>query len=253
MNVSTAAEQRSHTMGVARQSGDPRAAIEIRRLSVEFNGHVALSEVDLRIEPGQIVALLGANGAGKTTLLRCLAGLAHPTSGEVRWFGQPRQRNPALRRSIGMVAHQSHLYPELTPRENLTFAARMCDAPEPGPRVERMLTSAGLLPHASRPTSRLSRGQRQRLSVARALVHEPPILLLDEPFNGLDEDGAQWLWDLLLRQRDRAVATCLTTHDRRVAAHLADRAMWLVDGSLTDIVPDADRFEPRDLRPALAA
>ena len=107
------------------------AAIEGRKLTASFGAHRVLDEVDLEIAKGQTVAVVGANGAGKTTLLRCLAGVLRPTSGEVLWFGEPSRNSPAARWLVGMVAHQRLVYPELTPRENLMFAARMYDVREP--------------------------------------------------------------------------------------------------------------------------
>src|SRR5688572_5477528 len=171
----------------------PEGAIEARQLSFERDGRLVLSAINLHIAPGQTVAVLGANGAGKTTLLRCLAGLLRPTAGEVRWLGQSPQQKPALRRSIGMVAHQDWLYGELTPRENLLFSAKMYGVSGANARVEQLLSEAGLLPHANKAVDQLSHGMRRRLSVCRALVHDPPILLFDELFSGLDDNGQNWL------------------------------------------------------------
>lgn len=213
---------------------DRQAALEARRLSVEFKGQLVLDEIDFRMGLGQVVAVTGRNGAGKTTLLRCLAGLLRPTSGDVHWFGQSPRRNQILRRSIGMVAHQRFLYEDLTARENLLFAARMCDVRHPDSRVEQLLGESGLQRRADQPAASLSQGMRQRLSICRAVVHDPPILLLDEPLSGIDDDGRQWLGGLLLQLRARARAICLTTHENSLACRLADRVLRLENGKLND-------------------
>jgi heme ABC exporter ATP-binding subunit CcmA len=213
--------------------GNP--AIEVRRLSFERGGRLLLNSIDLRIEPGRITAVLGANGVGKTTLLRCLAGLARPTSGDVTWLGQSREGNADLRRLIGMVAHQDWVYSGLTPRENLFFCAQMCGVSSPVSRIEQLLAEAKLLLWADKPTIQLSHGLRRRLSVCRALVHDPPILLLDEPFSGLDEQGQQWLVQRLVQLRARSAAVCLTTHQPGTAQGVADDLLRLKDGKLHDI------------------
>jgi heme ABC exporter ATP-binding subunit CcmA len=208
-------------------------AMEVRRLSIELNGRLVLERVDLSVAPGEIVAVVGPNGAGKTTLLRCLAGLKRPSSGEVLWFGQSPGQDVELRRSVGMAAHQRALYGELTPRENLLFAAQLCGVSDAIPRVQQMLTEAGLERHAGMQTRRLSHGLQQRLSLCRALVHDPPLLLLDEPSSGLDEEGRRWLKQLLLQLRDRSRAICLTTHEQNLACSLADRVLRLEEGKLS--------------------
>ncbi|MBI3466581.1 MAG: ABC transporter ATP-binding protein, partial [Planctomycetes bacterium] len=154
-------------------------AIQAAKLSKVFAAHAVLDQLDLDVAAGEAVAITGANGVGKTTLLRCLASVLRPTSGEVLWFGQSPLANPAARRLVGMAGHDSFLYPNLTVRENLLFAARMCDVSKPARRVVELLAAAGLQPHADCPARQISHGTRQRLAVLRALVHQPPILLLD--------------------------------------------------------------------------
>jgi heme exporter protein A len=214
---------------------DRAIAIEATGLGKSFGGRAVLTGIDFQVHEGRCVALTGANGAGKTTLLRLLAALVRPTAGEVRWFGRPAARLPADRRLVGVLAHESLLYPHLTVRENLLFAARMCDVPRPARRVDPLLESVGLRPHSHRPTSQISKGMRQRLAVLRALVHDPPILLLDEPFSGLDEEGADWLARLLPELRGRGRAVCFSTHDRPMAHRLADRLVHLESGRIRQV------------------
>jgi heme ABC exporter ATP-binding subunit CcmA len=208
-------------------------AMEARRLSVERNHRLVLDGVDLSVARGEIVAVMGANGAGKTTLLRCLAGLSRPAAGEVFWFGQSPRQDFNSKRFVGMAAHQRALYRELSARENLTFAAELCGLSKAAAHVEQMLSLAGLQQHADLPTRRLSHGLQQRLSLCRALVHDPLIVLLDEPSAGLDEDGQHWARQLLLRLKDRERAVCLTTHDRSLAQCLPDRIVYLQAGRLS--------------------
>jgi heme exporter protein A len=211
------------------------AAIDARRLTFERAGRLILDQVDLSIAPGEIVAVLGTNGVGKTTLLRCLAALATPTAGEVTWLGQSPWRNPALRRAIGMVAHQDWLYGELTPCENLSFSAAMYGVGGANSRVQQLLAEAGLSLYANNATDQLSHGMRRRLSICRALIHDPPILLLDEPFSGLDDQGRKWLLQLLAELRDRSKAICFTTHDCEIALRLADCSVELAAGRLNTV------------------
>jgi heme ABC exporter ATP-binding subunit CcmA len=216
-------------------SAGPHAAIEARQLTFERAGQLILNTIDLSISPGEIVVVLGTNGVGKTTLLRCLADLAAPTAGEVTWLGQSPQRNRSLRRSIGVVAHQDWLYSELTPRENLLFSATMHGLRSAKLRVQELLSDAGLLLHADRPADQLSHGMRRRSSICRALIHDPPILLLDEPFSGLDDQGRKWLQQLLAELRGRSKAICFTTHERDIALSLADRLVELAAGRLNSV------------------
>ncbi len=211
------------------------AAIQACQLSKAFGGQTVLDGIDLEIAGGQSVAIRGVNGAGKTTLLGCLASALRPDRGEVRWFGRLAGRDVALHRCIGMVAHESGLYGHLTLRENLLFAARMGGISRAGRCADRWLEMAGLGPHADALPTRLSRGTRQRLAVARALIHDPPLLLLDEPLAGLDAAGGQWLLGLLAERRDRGVTICFVTHDQEKMRRLAQRVLELRGGKLYEV------------------
>jgi heme ABC exporter ATP-binding subunit CcmA len=232
---------------------DAMAAIEVRRLSKTLGRRTVLSGVDFQIAAGQSVALTGANGAGKTTLLRCLASILRPTAGLVRWFGRPAAGNPEARRLVGWVAHESLLYPQLTLRENLAFAARMCDVAQPWQRADELLAGTGLAPYAARLPAAISRGMRQRLAVLRALVHRPRILLLDEPFSGLDAEGTAWLGQLLGELRAAGRTLCFATHDEAVVCRLADRVLEVRRGRVEEIEPGAADAAPGTWPAARAA
>jgi len=207
-------------------------AIQTRRLSKTFGGCRVLREIDLQITSGECVALTGSNGAGKTTLLRCLAAITRPTTGEVDWFGQGAAANPDHRRLVGFVAHESHLYAHLTLLENLMFAARMCGVTEPAQRADKLLEQIGLRSWANQQVRKISEGMRKRLALARALIHDPRILLLDEPFSGLDAASRDWLGGLLDQYRADGCAVCFATHSEEHSRRLADRTLILQRGSL---------------------
>ncbi len=205
-------------------------AIRATRLSKLFGTRAVLSRLDLEVAEGESVALTGANGAGKTTLLCCLASILRPTEGRIEWFGRSTVSHPDAKRLIGVVAHESFLYPHLTLRENLVFAARMYDVGKPGDRADHLLREISLYAHAHRFPTQISKGMRQRLAIARALVHDPPILLLDEPFSGLDTAGADWLMGLLEDLHHRGRTVCFAMHDEARVRRLADRVLHLESG-----------------------
>lgn len=207
-------------------------ALEARNLSKDYGHRAILRHVEFQVDEGQVIALRGANGAGKTTLLRCLATLVRPTAGEVRWFGQPAEANPAARRLMGMVTHESRLYPHLTLRENLMFAARMYGVSDPRREADRMLDCVSLLLHADRLPAQVSKGMRHRVAVARALLHSPRVLLLDEPFSSLDAEGCRWLAQTMSELRSAGRTICFATHDPSKAGQLADAAFELRSGRL---------------------
>jgi len=173
--------------------------------------------------------VLGENGAGKSTLLRILAGLVRPTSGSVAIEGSVLERRTARRR-IGYSGHANLLYPTLTARENLCFAGRLYNVANPHERAAELLAEYGLSATAERPVAKLSRGTAQRLALARSLVHDPRILLLDEPFTGLDLNGAQALMQRLRRLRADGRAVIFVTHEIDRATALADAALVLQKG-----------------------
>ena len=209
--------------------------LEARQLSRVLQGRPILDRINLTIAAGKIVALTGLNGAGKTTLLRCLAGRLCPTTGDVRWFGNSPARRPELNRLVGFAGHESFLYLELTAIENLLFATRMHGLSEPQTTVNQMLVKACLDKHAHQPAGHFSKGMRQRLSLARALVHDPPLVIVDEPFSGLDAPGRQWLEDWLKDLRTAGRAIIFTTHEVEHAQGIADETLDLRGGRLLPV------------------
>lgn len=209
-----------------------------------FDRQVVLRDVSIRIDAGESIALFGANGAGKSTLLRILATLARPTRGTVHAFGEDawRQREE-VRRRIGVVGHQPFIYPELTCEENLRFFARMFDL-SGSEDVSTALEIVGLESRSASPASTLSRGLLQRLNLARAILHKPAVLILDEPDTGLDSAGRQVLTGIVAAQTVLDGAVIFTTHSFDYGLQLASRAVSLRDGSVvfdqpaTSISPD---------------
>ncbi len=213
---------------------DAEVAISARGVSKEYNHRPVLRSIDLAVRPGESVGLIGTNGAGKTTLLRCLASLARPTDGEIQWFGQPVRRCPAHRRLVAMVAHETRLYPELSLRENLVFAARMHRVSQPHQRAQHWLRQIELAAFGDYRPNQISKGMRQRMAVARALIHDPKILLFDEPFSGLDQSGKGWLTDLLQRAIRDGCALCFASHDLPMTEQLSHRILRLESGRLQE-------------------
>jgi heme exporter protein A len=208
-------------------------ALRAAGLRREFAGVPVLAGVDLTVQGGEIVALLGANGAGKTTLLRVLALLLRPSAGQLELFGEAAPTAPlALRRRIGYVGHESSCYADLTGAENLAFYARLFGVTRSAERVAGLLAWSGLEIASSRPVREYSRGMRQRLALARALIHEPELLLLDEPFSGLDPQAATALEERLTTLATAGHAIVLTTHDVERVASLATRVAILHRGRI---------------------
>jgi heme exporter protein A len=195
-----------------------------------FGNARILRGVDLAVEPGSLHLVLGPNGAGKTTLLRILAGLTRPSAGSVLLEGGSLRDSPGLRRRIGLLSHQSFLYDDLSPVENLEFAAGLYDLPSPRDAARRAIDSVGLTARMHDPVRRLSRGMVQRVAIARALLHEPAVLLLDEPFTGLDPRAAERLVELLSARLAADCGVVLVTHSPADAWSIATRVSLLVRG-----------------------
>jgi heme exporter protein A len=214
--------------------------LEATALVRRFGGVRALGGVSLAVAPGELVLLLGPNGAGKTTLLRTIAGLARPSGGRVTVAGRDVHREPAARAALGFLSHHALLYDDLTPRENLRFAATLHGLDDAERRIERALAAAALVPRADRPVRGFSRGMLQRLALARALLPDPPLLLLDEPFTGLDLPSAEVLRHRLAAERAAGRALVCVTHGPEELWAIATRVIVLVGGTVRLDLPRPD-------------
>ena len=223
---------------------DPRL-LEARGIQRSFGRVRILRGVDLSLSAGQTLAIAGPNGAGKTTLLRLLAGLMRPSAGEIRVLGETLTRSGAAgRRAIGLLSHQSLLYDDLTLLENLVFVARLYRLSQPSAAARAALEAAGLAERASDLPRRLSRGLLQRAAIARALLHRPRLLLLDEPFTGLDAGACERLRADLQERVSGGLGLVVVTHHLgevwQLASHVAVLAggVWAISeprtGSLED-------------------
>jgi heme exporter protein A len=223
--------------------------LEVRNLGRSFGRVRVLRRIDLTLAPGEALAVAGPNGAGKTTLLRLLAGLMRPTTGEITVLGRRLERGAGeARRAIGLLSHQSFLYDDLTLLENLTFAARLYGLPRPRETALAALTAAGLAERAGESPRRLSRGMAQRAAIARAMLHGPRLLLLDEPFTALDAAAADRLRDELRRRIAEGLGLVIVTHHLAEVWQIATRVAVLVGGRWTTDEPRdgaLDTFLPR--------
>lgn len=207
--------------------------IKIQKLVKTFGHRVVLRSVDLTINEGDFVTLLGANGAGKTTLLHLVANLSKPTAGDIFINGY-RLADAAnqLRRFIGLVSHKTLLYDDLSANQNLRFYARMYDVPEAAERIETVLKQVGLWGRQNDPVRTYSRGMQQRLAIARAILHNPPILLLDEPDTGLDQHAADMLGNLLSAVGVSQRTILMTTHNWERGLSMGNRITILGKGKI---------------------
>jgi heme exporter protein A len=209
--------------------------LETKALGVSFGSRVALRDVGISIRRGEVLALFGPNGAGKTTLLRILSTLLRPTRGHALLEGldlSSRRLRVEARRRIGFLSHQTMLYDRLTAMENLLFYARMYRVPSPESRCLRLLQEVGLSGREEDLAGEYSRGMQQRLAIARALIHDPELLLLDEPFSGLDPQASAFLFRLLQDLRARGKTLVFTSHDLEAGLSLCHRAAILVRGAM---------------------
>ena len=212
-------------------AGSP--AVEVRDIGRRFGRTIALRGVSLDVAPGERLAIFGPNGSGKTTLLRVLAGLTRPTKGSVSIGGLDYRRHDLeLRRRVGVVAHHPYLYEDLTAEENLHFYARMFGVERPERRVDEVLDRVGMERRRRDRVRTLSRGMQQRLALARAVIHDPDVLLLDEPDTGLDQEAVARMTDLFLKDGGGSRTVLLATHDLRVGMRSCARFAILVNGRI---------------------
>jgi heme exporter protein A len=226
------------------------AAVRVRGLERRFGAVAVLRRLDFEVSRGECVAIFGPNGAGKSTLLRTLAGLVRADAGTVEVLGRELPGDAALRRRVGYLGHDAFLYRDLDARENLEYYARLFGVRDSG-RVAALLAEVGLERVASRRVATYSRGMQQRLGLARALLHEPELLLLDEPLTGLDPEGASVLARMLAQLRAAGVTVLMATHDAARALESATRTVILDrgrvgwdsrDASLPDAATLAERY-----------
>jgi len=215
--------------------------IEVKSLVKSFGPTTALRGVNLSVSDGQFVTLVGPNGAGKTTLLRILATLSRPTLGHVKIAGHELPKGAAeARRSIGLVSHQTLLYGDLSAEENLRFYGRMYDVAGLDARITEVLEMVGLARRRRDPVRTFSRGMQQRLAIARAVLHRPSLMLLDEPYTGLDQEAAARLEAVMSSVGTEGRTVVMTTHDLERGLAVADRVVILAKGR---VVFEAQRSE----------
>ena len=208
-------------------------AIALERLVKSFDARPVLRGLTYALPAGRTLVIFGPNGAGKTTLLRTLATLARPSAGRALVAGLDVVADAGeVRRLVGYVGHQPHAYEELTARENLLFFARMYGLRDGAERATKLLERVGLRARANDRVRAFSRGQAQRLALARGILHDPAVLLLDEPDTGLDQEALALLERLVAERRERGLATVLTTHHLERGLRLADDALTLVRGRI---------------------
>lgn len=220
-------------------------------LRKSFGDRVALKSIDLEVKRGQSVVIFGPNGAGKTTFLKVLSTVITPTRGTVIMDGIDIQKKPAeARRMIGVISHESYLYDELTARENLRFFGRMygLGKGELEERTDELLANVDLLKRGDDRVGSFSRGMKQRLSIARALMHKPSVLLMDEPYTGLDQKAAETFESVMDRRDTDQVTKIMVSHNVERALQLSDRAIIMDSGKIVHDSPSTAFSGTEDFR-----
>jgi len=215
-------------------------AIDVAALSRTFGRRVAIREVTFAVQPGECLAVFGPNGAGKSTLLRVLAGLLRPTRGRARIAGVELPGDAAARALVGLISHESMLYSALTAVENVEFIAKLYGVSSPREAALRALDRMRIADRADSPVRSLSRGMQQRVSIARAMVHAPHVVLLDEPYTGLDEAGAAALTEALHLLKREGAALILVTHHLGEGLALATHTAIMRDGQFVELAERGD-------------
>jgi heme exporter protein A len=220
----------------------------VARVSKTFGRHRALADVTLDFVSGQVASIVGPNGAGKTTLLGILSTLVRPSSGELRLDGESMHHSRTARHSIGYVGHEPGVYPDLSAQQNLRLFGALYALPDVEARVASMLERVGLGDvHHDLPARAFSRGMLQRLALARALLHDPDILLFDEPSSALDPLGVRWLTDELGSEREAGRLVILVTHDLLAAAQVSNHIVVLRRGRVAADKTQASGFAPAEV------
>lgn len=218
---------------LSRQDGGGAEGINLEGVKKSFGNVRALTGIDLEIPQGVFLSVFGPNGAGKTTLIRIIAAIAKPTSGVVSVAGHNPSKSPhEVRSVIGVISHDPYLYENLTALENLLFFGRMYGVEEYEKRALSLIKYVGLATRLHDTVRTFSRGMKQRLAVARALVHSPSVLLLDEPYTGLDQNGAEIFTHMLEEQKNKGRTIVLTTHNVEEGLGLSDRVLIMNSGRI---------------------
>ena len=214
-------------------SGEASPAIEVTNLTKSFGSFYALRGLSLSVATGECVTIFGPNGAGKSTFLKILSSISRPTDGQIRINDyQLKEHSHKTRHQIGLIGHQTFLYDDLTATENLLLYARLYNIAAAQDRVRQALAEVGLAQRASNRVREFSRGMQQRLAIARAMLHEPEILFLDEPYTGLDQHAATMLTEWLQKLRSKQRTILLVTHDLGQGLAMADRVVIFLNGRI---------------------
>lgn len=209
--------------------------IEIKKLTKQADNKTILKGIDLTIKKGETVGILGPNGAGKSTLLKVLATLVKPSTGEVSIGGFDLKKNQAeIKKLFGYLPHSSLLYDHYSPLENLVFFGKIYGVKNAEERAIQLVKEVGLSFFLNDPVKNFSRGMIQRIAIARAIIHEPAILLLDEPHTGLDQGAIGILNNVILSMKEKGATTLMVTHDFKQAAELCDRIIIIKNGKIAD-------------------
>lgn len=209
--------------------------IEIKKLTKQADNKLILRGVDLSIKKGETVAILGPNGAGKSTLLKVLATLIKPTSGLIKVNDMDLKKNHIkIKKILGYLPHSSLLYDHYTPLENIIFFGNIYGVKNVEQRATELVKEVGLSFFLNEPVKNFSRGMIQRIAIARAIVHEPEILLLDEPHTGLDQGAIGILNNVILSMKAKGTTTLMVTHDFKQAAEICDRIIIIKNGKIVD-------------------
>jgi heme exporter protein A len=209
--------------------------IEIKKLTKQADNKLILRGIDLSITQGETVAILGPNGAGKSTLLKVLATLIKPTSGLVKINGLDLKKDHIeVKKMFGYLPHSSLLYDHYTPIENLVFFGNLYGVKDVEDRARKLVNEVGLSFFINEPVKNFSRGMIQRIAIARAIIHEPKIMLLDEPHTGLDQGAINILNNVVLSMKEKGCTTLMVTHDFKQAAAICDRIIIVKNGKIAD-------------------
>jgi heme exporter protein A len=209
--------------------------IEIKKLSKQADNKLILRGVDISIKKGETVAILGPNGAGKSTLLKVLATLIKPSSGQVLINGMDLKKSHIeIKKILGYLPHSSLLYDHYSPLENLVFFGNIYGVKNVEQRAVELVKEVGLSFFLNEPVKNFSRGMIQRIAIARAIVHEPEILLLDEPHTGLDQGAISILNNVIYSMKEKGTTTLMVTHDFKQAVEICDRIIIVKNGKIVD-------------------